>query len=586
MTAEGQIDDSVEFQVPRAYAPLFEILLQALGSRRESRTEQFGADSARMQGVKKSGILELLKRATSRQVDPSPAERQHGDSSHAVLDNQQANPLSSSSEDALWLVNDILNFAKQYDGTKRTLPHCLATHIVLQVSRGHYDIAYLLLDAIRRDPKAAGAIRVFYTGLGKDPDLWEQEFRELTKTGRLRSSLGADAERRITVAASPSQNDFIKVYLGHLDNHPELKTRKGRRLKKAVRGLLATALFLTLGELDAIASPSPTNIKAITAKIHLVKGGALAAGVGLSALLAAVLTITKEPHKSSTKAAVGSTLSNEQTGLQPLSTPLSNATHRNRSGADNKESGGSSAQQKASGLPDAFLEKHRRLIAANTALPTARNQDPHVTPGVAHPPGAETIQGDYEKVLALARSALLIKYPPTLLSGVERDVISFIEKEGGNRNTMILHRSDLSSEEIRQSIVDGQDLFGLYIELEALQLLNRVESVEVFETITLLVVKTNPSLLCNQLQTLLALAVAANMREKAETTIVRVFDECINDDAGFFFNKDYHIVQFFTETPKGRSILLRLCHGGRRFEAAAVKAGQLEDICRRAKAEY
>ena len=56
-----------------------------LAARGESRTEPFGADSARMQGRAKRRILGVFKRARTQQTGQNPPERRRGDFHHGLL---------------------------------------------------------------------------------------------------------------------------------------------------------------------------------------------------------------------------------------------------------------------------------------------------------------------------------------------------------------------------------------------------------------------------------------------------------------------------------------------------------------------
>ena len=56
-----------------------------LAARGESRTEPFGADSARMQGRAKRRMLGVFKRVRTQQTGQTPPERRRGDFHHGLL---------------------------------------------------------------------------------------------------------------------------------------------------------------------------------------------------------------------------------------------------------------------------------------------------------------------------------------------------------------------------------------------------------------------------------------------------------------------------------------------------------------------
>ena len=60
-------------------------LSRGLAARGESRTEPFGADSARMQGRAKRRILGVFKRARTQQTGQNLPERRRGDFRHGLL---------------------------------------------------------------------------------------------------------------------------------------------------------------------------------------------------------------------------------------------------------------------------------------------------------------------------------------------------------------------------------------------------------------------------------------------------------------------------------------------------------------------
>jgi hypothetical protein len=57
-----------------------------LAARGGSRTEPFGADSARMQGRAKRRILGVFKRARTQQTGQNLPERRRGDFRHGLLE--------------------------------------------------------------------------------------------------------------------------------------------------------------------------------------------------------------------------------------------------------------------------------------------------------------------------------------------------------------------------------------------------------------------------------------------------------------------------------------------------------------------
>jgi len=59
---------------------------RTLAARDESRTEPFGADSARMRERAKRRILGVFKRARTQQTGHNPSERRRGDFHHGLLD--------------------------------------------------------------------------------------------------------------------------------------------------------------------------------------------------------------------------------------------------------------------------------------------------------------------------------------------------------------------------------------------------------------------------------------------------------------------------------------------------------------------